>query len=275
MPEASVELGLSGVPETLLWPLAMRAEASRREPGFFHDPMSEALRARIKGDFGRFAAPAIWHAIRARYGDDLLRAYLERFPRAQVVSLGEGLDTQFWRVDNGAVRWLSVDLPEVIDARRRLLPAHPRAALFAGSALEPGWTEAVEAGEGVFVCAAGLLMYFAPRAALGLLRRIAALPPPQARAELFFDLISPGMSRHGNGRGWLLAQGYRAPPMPFSLALDEVEAKLARIPRLRLIRALSYGEAYPRRTPYEAMMAACLPLRRFAPGMVHARIGVG
>ena len=28
-----------------------------------------------------------------------------------MVALGEGLETQFWRVDNGRVRWLTVDCP--------------------------------------------------------------------------------------------------------------------------------------------------------------------
>ena len=58
-----------------------------------------------------------------------------------MVALGEGLETQFWRVDNGSVLWLTVDLPEVVELRRQLLPSDPRARAIAGSALDPaGWT---------------------------------------------------------------------------------------------------------------------------------------
>ena len=40
-------------------------------------------------------------------------------PAGTVVALGEGLETQFWRPDNGRVRWLSVDLPAADRSDRR------------------------------------------------------------------------------------------------------------------------------------------------------------
>lgn len=50
-----------------------------------------------------------------------------------VVALSEGLETQFWRLDNGRARWLTVDLPETIELRRRLRPHGPRRGLGAAS----------------------------------------------------------------------------------------------------------------------------------------------
>lgn len=46
---------------------------------------------------------------------------MQRHPAGTVVALGEGLETQFWRVDNGAVRWVGVDLSEAEALRRRFL----------------------------------------------------------------------------------------------------------------------------------------------------------
>ena len=43
-------------------------------------------------------------------------------PAGTVVALGDGLETQFWRVDNGRVRWLSVDLEEGAPLARGRLP---------------------------------------------------------------------------------------------------------------------------------------------------------
>jgi hypothetical protein len=34
-----------------------------------------------------------------------VRRFLVEHPEGTVVALGEGLETQFWRVDNGLVRW--------------------------------------------------------------------------------------------------------------------------------------------------------------------------
>ena len=79
-----------------------------------------------------------------------------------MVALGEGLETQFWRVDNGRVQWVSVDLPEAIDLRRRLLPTEPRQRLVASSVLDAGWLEQIDTASEVLVTAQGLLMYLAP-----------------------------------------------------------------------------------------------------------------
>ena len=91
-----------------------------------------------------------------------------------MVALGEGLETQFWRVDNGRVRWLSVDLPEVVELRRRLLPGHARLRAVGCSALDPHWlTEVDDADRGVLVTAHGLLMYLAADDARTLVARCA------------------------------------------------------------------------------------------------------
>lgn len=263
---------LGGVVETMLWPLAKRARAARAEPEFLDDPMGVALAERLGGALDRFGGPDIWHAIRARYSDDLARAYLRRHPRARVVALGEGLETQFWRVDNGLARWISVDLPEAVAFRARLLPAHERVRVVAGSAFDDGWTRAVDASAGLFVVATGLLMYFRREDAVGLLRRVRTMLPPGARAEMFFDTISPFMSRVGAAGGWRVSRAYRAPPMPFGIEIGEVGSLLAQIPGARLIRAIPAAEAFPERTPVEAFWAAAPWVRRMMPGFVHLEI---
>jgi O-methyltransferase involved in polyketide biosynthesis len=69
-----------------------------------------------------------------------------------VVALGEGLETQFWRVDNGCVRWLTVDLPEVIELRQRLLPEDARRQEVGCSVLERSWMDEVDDPSGVGGC---------------------------------------------------------------------------------------------------------------------------
>jgi O-methyltransferase involved in polyketide biosynthesis len=75
-------------------------------------------------------------APRARRFDLEITRFLTTHPAATVVVLGDGLETQFWRVDNAQARWLSVDLAETVDARRRLLPASERQWTVACSALD-------------------------------------------------------------------------------------------------------------------------------------------
>src|SRR6185312_5463956 len=106
------------------------------------------------------ARMAQWQALRARTFDDEVRRFLAANPDGTVVALGEGLETQFWRVDNGRVRWVTVDLPETIAVREQVLPRGDRQSLVAGSAFDARWTDEVVADGPVLVTAQGLFMYF-------------------------------------------------------------------------------------------------------------------
>jgi len=55
------------------------------------------------------------------------------------VNISAGLDTMFYRVDNGSIRWYDIDLPNVIALRRQLLPETARTTLIARSIFDPSW----------------------------------------------------------------------------------------------------------------------------------------
>src|SRR5580765_8789011 len=104
---------LTGVPQTMLWALYNRAAEARRSDAFLRDPLAVTICDGIEYDYVRlFGKPDAGFAIRAVVYDKLLQRWLGEHPDSQVVALGEGLETQFQRVDNGQVHWLSVDLPE-------------------------------------------------------------------------------------------------------------------------------------------------------------------
>ena len=139
---ASVGVRLDPVPETLLWTLWHRAVEARRPEAVLDDPLALELVERIdfpfEERFGTGEGLSQWQALRARCFDGAVRRFLAEHRGATVVALGEGLETQLWRVDDGRVQWVTVDLPDVIELRRRLLPAHPRTRTLATSVLEPG-----------------------------------------------------------------------------------------------------------------------------------------
>jgi hypothetical protein len=77
------------------------------------------------------------------------------------VTLGAGLDTTFYRVDNGLIHWYDLDLPAVIDVRRELLPEPDRVTYIAKSIFDPSWCEEVtHTEEGVFIVVGGVLQFF-------------------------------------------------------------------------------------------------------------------
>ena len=158
-------MDLEGVPETLLWTLYHRALEARRADAVLDDPKAielvDAIDYPFEEHFGAgTGGQAQWQALRVRRFDLEVERFLETHPDGTVVALGEGLETQFWRVDNGRVRWLTVELPETVGVRRQLLPPSSRQRVMACSALDARWMREVDASHGVLLTAQGLLMYF-------------------------------------------------------------------------------------------------------------------
>jgi O-methyltransferase involved in polyketide biosynthesis len=204
------------------------------------DPMAVELVSAIDFPFAERFGPvtparAQWQALRALAFDRVVRRFLARNPGATVAALGEGLETQFWRVDDGRVRWLSVDLPETVAIRRRFLPEPPRGALAACSATDTRWLDEVDTGMPVLVTAQGLLMYLQPAEVHALLAAVAASVP---RGAIVFDAVSRRLSERSR-RGSLGAPGTYRPP-EWTWGIDGAErraiAGIAGLSRLRTLR---------------------------------------
>jgi O-methyltransferase involved in polyketide biosynthesis len=92
--------------------------------------------------------------------DDKIKDYIAEHPNASVVNIGAGLDTTFYRVDNGLLQWYDLDLPAVIHIRKQLLLEPDRVTCIAKSFLDQSWCKDVDTENGVFMIAGGLLRYF-------------------------------------------------------------------------------------------------------------------
>jgi O-methyltransferase involved in polyketide biosynthesis len=185
-----IDVDLSGVPETGLWNLGRRAAAARTRRALLDDPRAVEIADRLDFDFADACRGARWHAIRVATFDAAVRRYLTRHPAGTVVALGEGLETQFWRVDNGRMRWITVDLPETLELRHQLLPDGPRQRSRPGSALDIDWLHLLDSGEPALVTAQGLLMYFQRPQVHEL---IASIAEQLRGASMIFDAVPKKM----------------------------------------------------------------------------------
>ncbi|NNH68393.1 class I SAM-dependent methyltransferase [Nocardia uniformis] len=263
------DLGLQGIPLTMLWTLHNRASEAKRADGVLSDPECVRIYDSIDFDYlGMFGAPDGTHAVRSARFDSALRQWRAGHPGGVVVELGAGLETQFQRCDDGAVRWLCIDVPEAIDLRERFLPSSQRCRYLPMSALDPAWLDEVDSAEGVFVSAQGLFMYFDADE----VREICtAIFDRFADVELMFDTIPPWFSRK-TLRGFHRTRNYTAPPMPWGIKRSQVPTTLrAWNPRAMAVSVRSYG---PSRGP----LAASLPvferfplLRDLPPAIARAR----
>jgi O-methyltransferase involved in polyketide biosynthesis len=233
---------LEGVSETTLWTLHRRASEAARPDAVLHDPMAVELVERIDFPFAeRFGASpgwSQWQALRARTFDREVRRFLHSHPDGTVVALGEGLETQFWRVNNGRVHWVSVDLPAVIELRRSLLPEAPRTELVASSVVDGAWHDAIAGQDGVLVTAQGLLMYLEPREVHDL---VAACASRVRSGALLFDAVPRWLSERTQRDPLGRPGGYRPPPWTWGIDAGEASRiaaarGVAELRRLRLPR---------------------------------------
>ena len=191
---------LQGVARTLLVPLACRALESPRPDAIIHDPRAVEVYNAIGGnpDFlmGMSGTDVFVTMMRARQFDMFARAFLDRNPGGLVVDMGCGLDTRFDRLDDGQMTWLGVDLPEVIDLRRKVLPDGERCKTIPQSILEISWfDEVAQLNKPVIFLAEGVFPYFSCADVKPLVMMMARRFPD---GELVFDAASLFIARHHN-----------------------------------------------------------------------------
>lgn len=188
MPELKEKIRLTAEQETLMITLYCKTLGAPK--GLFHDDAAWKIVERIEYDFSQLrVAPGtrLTLFMRAKRLDEYIRQFLTRAPDGVVLHLGCGLDTRFFRVDNGKVRWYDLDFEDVIDLRKKFFAETPTYKMIASSVLEYSWMDAVPRGAPVFVAAEGLMMYLPEDKVKELILRLRSTFPG---SEMAFDAFS-------------------------------------------------------------------------------------
>lgn len=222
------KLMLTPEQETLLITLYAKAQAGN--PLFF-DQMAQDVLKQVDYDFARLHVPyktVILVCQRAKKLDAVTRDFLTEHPDGVVLHLGCGLDSRFWRVDNGSVIWYDLDMPPVVELRRQLFTENERYHLIATSVTDLEWMGTVTSeGRSVLVVAEGLLMYLSEAEVRRLVLRLhETFPGCRLIADVFSRLTArsatqhPSLKRTGAAIGW---------------GIDDAHELAAWIPGLRLL----------------------------------------
>jgi O-methyltransferase involved in polyketide biosynthesis len=265
---------LTGVPETLLWTLHNRASEAIRPDGILRDEACLRIYRRIDYPYERSFGPAEpSHAVRSVAFDAAIRGFAARHPNAVIVNLGEGLETQRFRLaDLYGLSWISVDLAEAIAVRERFIEPDARHLHVTGSALDSTWFDAVPSGRPVFVAAQGLFMYFTTDAIGGLVQDVVRRWPG---VELMFDHVPRWLSRKSlSRRGWYRTRHYRVPPLPWGVNRSELAPLLRSwAGAAEVVSTADYRfPRGPRRMAGAVLHRIGWAYERI-PGMIHVRLG--
>jgi O-methyltransferase involved in polyketide biosynthesis len=261
---------LSGVAETLLIPLYIRAKESRRPDAMLKDDTAVAMVNQLDYNFARIKLQGhdeMGIILRLREFDRFARDFLAAHPDGVVVHIGCGLDTRFERVDNGSVEWYDLDLPDVIDLRRKLIGEQGgRYHLLNSSVFDPAWLELVRQHRPrtFLFLAEGVFPYFEEAQIQSLVCTLQAEFP---NAELVFDAHTPFVIWADN----------------LQLAFSKVDARLhfalkhgrdveTWSPGIRMLKEWFYFTGNePRIRPYRWMSR--IPFIAKSTGIFHYRLG--
>lgn len=185
------EMSAQGLPEGMQEAVFAMAHESERAKPLIRDPkaveLAKALQAAGIGE-GEGAVLGKGALARAVLLDEMVRKYVKEHPAARVVNLACGMDTRFYRVDNGSIRWYEVDLPKAMEARKRFLQEEERLFMIGESVLEDAWAEKVEKDGPVLILAERLSMYLDRQKIQKLFKIIRT---HFKEAEIFMEIASP------------------------------------------------------------------------------------
>lgn len=203
------EISLGDVAVTSLVTLYCHAIESLSENPILYDPKSVEVVARLDHILSVSGKPlertlakgtldpnlVVHIALRARRYDQYVKDFLEKFPEGVVVNIGCGLDSRFFRIDNGKVYFYDLDLPEVIDLRKGFFEETDRYRMIASSVLDYGWMSVVSSRKGPFLfMAEGVFMYLGAEDVKSLVLKLREeFPGSELVCEVFNSLWLKGL----------------------------------------------------------------------------------
>lgn len=230
---------LSGAQETMLGTLFGRAQDAANPKPILNDTWAGHALSQIDYDFTKLKMDrmqSIAICMRTRTFDRWTAEFLRRHDTATVICLACGLDSRSLRLNWGSsVRWIDLDLPDVVALRRKLLP-QPKGdyTLTEASVTDDAWLDDIPADRPTLIILEGLVMYLTAADGEGLMRRLVERFPS---GELAFDAVGSLMISIQSWNRMLKATG-----TTMLWGLDQPQALEALNPRLKLRDVARFGD---------------------------------
>ncbi|KAI0894715.1 putative polyketide synthase protein [Annulohypoxylon nitens] len=235
-----IKIPLTGTQETLMGPLIARARDARMPQPILNDIYAAQTLDWIDHDIDKFHiddSQATMQALRAACIDRWIVEFLTNNPDSTVVHLACGLDSRCQRIqpDLTRVRWIDLDLPDVIDIRTKLIP-NPEGnyMLIPADATEESWLQQVPADRPTVIVGQGLMMYLEEEAGKRLIQQVVT---HFRTGQLIIDCVGTVMLSLQDRIETLTATG-----SSFLWGLDEPKTLETLHPQLMMLECLGPAE---------------------------------
>lgn len=177
-----------GVSDTLFIPLTARIYVSKRFPEYFFD--NKALKLELEfpdhsieeksSEYSMIASAARYYNM-----DQMVKKFTSKHDRSNIIYLGCGLETAYNRLADTKNMFYELDLPDVIQIRRRVLKEHENERFIEGDLFNLTWTEQIEDKKiPTLMVVSGVFQYFHEEQILKFIRNIKGVFD---HAQLIFD----------------------------------------------------------------------------------------
>jgi O-methyltransferase involved in polyketide biosynthesis len=189
---------LQGVSDTLFIPLAARIFVSKKFPEYFFDEKALSLERYLPNDTIQKSSSeySLLASVARYYNLDLMvRAFIRKNAKCNIVYLGAGLETAYYRLNEQGADFYEIDLPDVIAARYMILGERTNERLTAGDIFDMEWTKQIDRSLPTLLAAIGVFQYFKDDQVV---QFIGDLKKSFPSAELIFDVTNKTGVKYAN-----------------------------------------------------------------------------
>lgn len=176
-----------GVEDTLFIPLTARVNISKKFPEYFYDEKALEMEYLIKdrqiekksSEYAMIASVARYYNL-----DQMTRDFLDKYDVCNIVNLGVGLETSYYRINGKNGLFFEVDLSEVIELREKYLEAGENEKFIKGDLFKLDWCNELDTSLPTLLIVSGVFQYFHEDEILKFIKKAKDI---FENAELVFD----------------------------------------------------------------------------------------
>jgi O-methyltransferase involved in polyketide biosynthesis len=188
-----IKVELGDVQKTLFMPVWARAVETQKNKPILVDKTAVKIIDSVDFDFSPMSqnVPEIsqiaWIA-RCKRFDHIVRDFIQRHPNGTVINIGCGLDTSYERINDRSILWYDLDLPDVIELKKKFLNESDNRKYIPCSFLDTRWFDYIIIKDKVLFISTGVFVYFEESVIREFIIKVA---DRFNESELFFDVTSP------------------------------------------------------------------------------------
>ena len=187
-----------GVEDTLFIPLTARVNISKKFPEYFYDEKALEMESLISGkqiekkssEYSMIASVARYYNL-----DEMAQSFIDKYDLCNIVNLGVGLETSYYRIDRKNALFFEVDLPEVIELREKYLEVQENEKFVKGDLFKLSWCDELDTTLPTLLIVSGVFQYFHE---VDILKFIWDVKNRFSNAELMFDATNKFGIRYTN-----------------------------------------------------------------------------